>query len=405
MLVKIGMGVDVRTAAEQRISWTFDRFPKICVSFSAGKDSSVMLHMVCAEARRRGVKVAVLLIDLEAQYKYTMDHAIACYEEYSDVIEPYWISLPLVLRNAVSQFEPRWICWDPDARSAWVREPPDFAITDGSEFPFYRHAMEFEEFVDGFAHWYAGGDALACFVGIRTQESLNRYRTIASDTKSTIEGARWTTWKGGTVYNAYPIYDWQTEDVWRFVATTRCSYNKVYDAMHLAGLSIHQARICQPYGDDQRKGLWLFMVIEPETWAKVVARVLGANTGALYAHKSGSLFGRIKVSLPAGHTWESFSRLLLETMPPRNRDHFESKIAVFLQWYAVRGVNPIPDAGDDSMAERFPRHGGPSWERVAKVLLKNDWWCKGLSFSQTKSDRYEKYLETIKQRRKRWGMI
>ena len=404
MLVKVGLGVDVRTAAEQRIAWVFDRFPKVCVSFSAGKDSSVMLHMVCAEARRRGVKVAVLLIDLEAQYKSTIDHALACYREYADVIEPYWISLPLVLRNAVSQYAPRWICWDPEARGAWVRQPPDFAITDPASLPFFRHAMEFEEFVDLFAHWYAAGEALACFVGIRSQESLNRFRTIASETKTTLEGQRWTTWKGGAVYNVYPIYDWQTEDVWRYVAATGCSYNTVYDAMYKAGLSIHQARICQPYGDDQRKGLWLFSIIEPETWARVVARVLGANTGALYAHKSGSLFGRIKVRLPAGHTWESFSRLLLDTMPPHSREHYESKIAVFLQWYADRGVRPIPDVQDDALAEQFPRHGGPSWQRIATTLLKNDWWCKGLSFSQTKSDRYEKYLQTMRKRRQQWGM-
>ena len=52
--------------------------------------------------------------------------------------------------------------------------------------------------------------------------------------------------------------------------------------MHKAGLTIHQQRICQPYGDDQRRGLWLFHLIEPITWAKVVARVNGANSGALY---------------------------------------------------------------------------------------------------------------------------
>lgn len=30
--------------------------------------------------------------------------------------------------------------------------------------------------------------------------------------------------------------------------------NRLYDLMHQAGLTIHQQRICQPYGDDQRKG-------------------------------------------------------------------------------------------------------------------------------------------------------
>ena len=41
-------------------------------------------------------------------------------------------------------------------------------------------------------------------------------------------------------------------------------------------------RLCQPYGDDQRKGLWLFKMLEPETWSRVVGRVQGANFGNRY---------------------------------------------------------------------------------------------------------------------------
>ena len=68
------------------------------------------------------------------------------------------------------------------------------------------------------------------------------------------------------------------------------SYNKLYDLMHGAGLTIHQMRLCQPYGDDQRRGLWLFHLIEPNTWAKVVSRVNGANSGALYVMESCLLY-------------------------------------------------------------------------------------------------------------------
>jgi predicted phosphoadenosine phosphosulfate sulfurtransferase len=83
-----------------------------------------------------------------------------------------------------------------------------------------------------------------------------------------------------SVFNVYPIYDWTTEDIWIFHAKNIDKpYNKLYELMYKAGLSIHQQRICQPYGDDQRRGLWLFHLIEPETWAKVVARVNGANSG------------------------------------------------------------------------------------------------------------------------------
>lgn len=401
---KAELDIDVMAAARERVAWVFDTFPKICVSFSAGKDSSVMLHLVAEEARRRGQRIGVMLIDLEAQYTATIEHGLAVVSEYADVIDLHWVALPLVLRNAVSQFEPRWVCWDPDARDAWVREPPDVATTDPERYPFYRHAMEFEEFVEEFGAWYGQGEPTAILVGIRAQESLNRFRTLISASKTTLDGKRWTTWKGAGVYNVYPIYDWKTEDIWRANGKMGWSYNAIYDRMHLAGLTIHQARICQPYGDDQRKGLWLFKVLEPETWSRVVARVLGANTGALYAHKHGGLFGRVKVNLPRGHTWQSFTALLLETMPPQSREHYEAKIATFIQWYRVRGVAQIPDDTDEQLAGRFPRNGGPSWRRIATVLIKNDWWCKGLSFSQTKSHAYENYLRVMRARRSKWGL-
>ena len=36
------------------------------------------------------------------------------------------------------------------------------------------------------------------------------------------------------------------------------------------------------------------------------------------------------------------------------------------------------------------------WSRVCKSLLRNDYWCKGLSFSQQKSTAYEAYRERMK---------
>lgn len=400
-MAKKPLGIDVLTAARERIAYVFDSFPRIYVSFSGGKDSAVMLHMVMDEAIKRGRKVGVLFVDLEGQYKLTIEYIQAMYDLYRDHIEPYWVALPIVLRNAVSQYEPRWICWETGKEDVWIRRPPEMAITDQNFFPFYRYAMEFEEFVPEFGHWYSQGKLCACFVGIRADESLNRYRTIVRS-KSKFEDKPWTTWLGRGLYNVYPIYDWRTQDVWVYNSRFGKPYNRLYDRMHQAGLTIHQMRICQPYGDDQRKGLWLFHVIEPETWARIVARVNGANQGALYAEESGNILGRIKISKPEGHTWESFAKLLLSSMPDRTREHFENKIAVFLHWWEERGYpRGIPD---EAPAKQEANKEVPSWRRICKALLRNDYWCKGLSFSQTKSEAYQKYLKVMKRRRERWGM-
>ena len=403
MALKEPIGITVLDAARQRISWTCDNFPRVYLSFSAGKDSTIMLHLVADEARKRGRKFGLMIVDLEAQYQLTMDHAQKCVAMYEDCADIFWCCLPLHLRNAVSVYSPFWLCWDPDVQDAWVRPLPPKSISDETYFPFFRRGMEFEEFVPEFGEWYAQGQPCACFVGIRTDESLNRFRTVVTSKKVTLDGKRWTTGVTDHVFNIYPIYDWKSSDLWVYHARNPDRpYNKLYDLMHRAGVPMGMMRICQPYGDDQRRGLWLFHLIEPETWAKVVARVNGANGGALYMQEWGNINGYRGITKPDGHTWQSFAHLLVDSMPPKTRDHYRNKLILFQRWWVKRGYpTGIPDFADPHI-EAARR--APSWRRVCKSLLRNDWWCKGLGFSQHKSAGYQKYLDLMKRRREGWGM-
>jgi len=402
-MAKIGIGINVLEAACKRIEWVFDTFPRVYVSFSGGKDSTVMLHLVMDEAIKRQRKVGVLLLDLEGQYKITIEHLLDCYQMYADYIEPYWCCLPIHLRNAVSMYEHHWVAWEPGREQDWVRQPPPIAITDQSFFPFYKYAMEFEEFVPEFGHWYAQGQLCACFVGIRTDESLNRYRTIAGHGTKWDGKLNWTNYIGQTLWNIYPVYDWKVDDIWTYHGKFGKLHNRLYDLMYQAGLTPSQMRICQPYGDDQRKGLWLFHLIEPETWSRVVARVNGANSGALYVQESGNIMGNLRITKPEGHTWQSFAMLLLGSLPPKTKNHFENKIAVFLHWWIARGYpNGIPDEMpyEDEASKKVP-----SWRRICKALLRNDYWCKGLSFSMHKSQAFERYTKIMAKRRAQWGIL
>lgn len=282
---KIYQEENVYEAANRRLDIVFKNFEKIYVSFSGGKDSGVLLNMALAKAQEHDrLPLDVLFIDLEGQYGCTIDYV---HEMMSlPGVRGHWICLPLHLRNAVSQIHSHWLCWDPDNKPLWVRDMPQHpaVISDPAHFDFFRKGMEFEEFTLKFMQWFSGGDtSTACLVGIRTDESLNRYRTLRNTRKETFADYMWSTKIEPEVYNFYPIYDWKVSDIW--VANRRFGfrYNKIYDLMYLAGVPLRAMRICQPYGDDQRKGLHLFKLLEPETWAKLVARVEGANFGNRYA--------------------------------------------------------------------------------------------------------------------------
>lgn len=403
MSIKRYLDKDVLAAARERIAYTFDHFENVYVSFSAGKDSSVMLHLVMDEAIRRNRTVGVLLIDLEAQYKLTIEHAKEMFLLYANNIEIYWVCLPIKLRNSVSNYEPVWCCWEPGREADWVREIPDFpgVISDTAYFYFFQGEMEFEEFIVLFGDWYIkthGGKPAAAFIGIRTDESLNRFRTIAVWDKGMFNGKHWTTVVSEGLYNVYPIYDWRVSDVWKYhSAYPEKPHNDVYDRMHLAGLTPSQMRLCQPYGDDQKRGLWLYHIIEPETWGKVVARVNGANSGALYIEETGNVTGYTKISKPPGHTWKSFANLLLSTMPEVTREHYVKRFRSWMKGWQARGYTEgIPDEAPRSLEKKY---WAPSWRRICKVLLRNDWWCKGLGLTQPKSEAYGKYLDMKKARK------
>jgi predicted phosphoadenosine phosphosulfate sulfurtransferase len=395
MGIKRYRDVDVLTAARKRISLVFDSFERIYIAFSGGKDSSVMFHLVMEQAIARNRKVAVMLIDFEAQYRETVEHAQEMFDMYREHIDLHWICIPMLLRNAVTNYEPRWMCWEPGKEDIWIRPKPEGVKTE-KDYPFAHAGMEFEEFIVLFGEWYGQGERTAGFIGIRAQESLHRYCAVATWEKrdKTFDGHRWTTKIVAETYNIYPIYDWTTEDIWRFHAKFPDKpHNRIYDKMHKAGVKLSQQRLCQPFGDDQRRGLWLYHILEPETWFKLVARVNGANSGALYIEESGNMTGYNKITKPDHHTWQSFCNLLLQTMPKKTREHYTVRFKKFIYGWHSRGYQQIPE---ESPPELEAKCWAPSWRRMCKVLLRNDWWCKGLGQTQPKSEAYQKYKELRK---------
>lgn len=395
MSVKRYRDLDVLSAARNRIKETFDSVERVYLAFSGGKDSSVMFHLVMEEAMRRGRKVAVMFIDFEAQYEETIRHAEEMFEMYREHIDPHWICIPMLLRNAVTNYEPRWTCWDENKKDIWIRQKPK-QFKGIEDYPFGRDEMEFEEFIVLFGQWYGNGLKTAGFIGIRAQESLHRYCAVATWEKKDmmLNNRKWTTNVVDQVYNVYPIYDWKTEDIWRYHARHPDKpHNGIYDKMQMAGVPLSQQRLCQPFGDDQRRGLWLYHILEPQTWFKLVARVNGANSGALYIEETGNITGYNKISKPPNHTWRSFCNLLLQTMPKKTREHYTIRFKKFIFGWHQRGYQSIPEEAPPELESKC---WAPSWRRICKVILRNDYWCKGLGQAQPKSEAYERYKREFK---------
>lgn len=416
---KIYLKKNVYEAAVERINFIFDNFEKVCVSFSGGKDSGVLLHLAMDIARKRNRKIGVLFLDLEAFYKLTIEYVEKIFSENEDVLEPYWVCLPMESPNSLSYLEPTWIWWQPEKEPIWVRPMPKnkWVINlQNHHFDFYKENMPFEKFILYFANWYGNGKTTAQLVGIRTDESLNRWRAVAADghQKNNYKGCSWSVKMAENTYSFYPIYDWTVEDDWIYYGKFNKPYNQLYDLFYKAGLPLSKMRVDEPFGNEAKAGLNLFRVIEPETWGKVVNRVSGANFGNIY---SGKKIMSAAYTLPKGHTWKSFCKFLLTTLPPETAATYRRKFVKFIKYWNQTGC-PIRDdiikeiektaPGSYLNTHTFSKRGKGdkevikarkildelpgidnkqdlcTWKRMAMCIIKNDIICKGLCFSVTK---------------------
>lgn len=394
---KVYTDQDVLSAAFERLRYIFSEFENVYFSVSGGKDSSVMVQLAERVASEMNRTYDVLYIDFEAQYARTIEH-ITQLKGLAHIGKFYHVALPMALRNAVSMLQPKWICWDEKQQDLWVRPLPADAITlENCPWDWYRLGEEFEDFIVEFACWYRDTHPgkTACGVGIRADESLNRFQTIAFyERKEEYAGKHWTTRLDEDVYNFYPLYDWRTEDIWGAVSRLGLMSNEIYELMYKNGLSIHQQRLCQPYGDDQRNGLDQFRALEPETWEKVLNRVNGVNFGNIYCRTTA--LGNIKSFKPDSMSWEQYTVFLLESIGLYNRElmlHYYGKIKKFIRWYEKQEGITIADIPGEADKKLEQQKKAISWRRIARAIEKNDFYMKRLCFAQTKTD--EKKLETF----------
>ncbi|MDR1958875.1 MAG: DUF3440 domain-containing protein [Planctomycetaceae bacterium] len=411
---------NVYDAAMERIGLVFNEFDNIYVSFSGGKDSGLVLNLCLQHMRDKGItrKIGLFHQDFEAQYTETTKYVKRTFADHADMIDPYWVCLPMSCKTATSMYEQYWTPWDEAKRDIWVRKMPENCINLANhQFDFYTHAMMQEDLYAAFGGWYhrfigKGKGKTIGLVGIRAQESLNRWRAITQE-KGTYRKIKWTTRNEENVYSAYPVYDWKTEDVWTANARFGFDYNKLYDLFYYSGVPLHSMRVASPFNDWAIGSLKLYRVIEPDIWAAMIGRVQGANFCSIYGGTKAA--GWKNIDLPPGHTWQSYVQFLLSTLPEETRKTYEEKFATSIEFWRTKG-GVLTDATivelramgidikengksnyktdktrvvfedypDDLNVKEF--QSVPSYKRMAICIMKNDHLCKYMGFSQTQEE-------------------
>ena len=433
---------NVYEAFQQRMHFIFTEFDNIFVSFSGGKDSGLLLNLTLDFQKKYypSKPIGVFHQDFEAQYTVTTEYVERTFQRLSQdpMVELYWVCLPMAAQTCFSSYQMYWYPWDDTKQELWVRPMPQHPYVihlQNNPITTYQYRMHQEDLAKQFGRWYRlshGKQKTVCLLGIRADESLQRYSGILNKKYGYREQC-WISKQFKDTYAASPLYDWSIDDIWHANALFGYDYNRLYDLYYMAGLKPSQMRVASPFNDAAKDSLNLYRVIDPEIWTRLVGRVRGANFGAIYG-KTKALAYR-GLSLPDGHTWESYTKFLLATLPARLRNNYIKKFQTSLNfWHKTGGgleektiqellahgyhirrngvsnytvmrnsrvifLGKIPDHTDDIKSTKDV----PSWKRMCYCILRNDHTCRFMGFGLTREQKRQidalkaKYKQVVTQ--------
>lgn len=310
---------NVLDAVRKRISYLFDHYDNISLSFSGGKDSTALFHLVNAEAIKRDRKFILYFQDQEAEYQGTIDFVEWAMTQPNVI--PLWYQVPIFMTNAASQQQ--LFLWAWGEGEEWIREKHPIAI-HSIETMYPKRFHKFNLWVGQNLKKLKGTSV--SIIGLRAEESPDR-RFVMFGEDSDLFWLR----RKNTPHKAYPIIDWRYTDVWKYLIENNLKYNKVYDKMYMLGGNLKFFRVSNLVHEKAFRCLTDLQELEPETYDKLEKRLHGVHTAAIYGKEN--LIYSIK-SLPENFkTWKEYKDFLLSSIHPDLKRIFD------YQWLRLQHID------------------------------------------------------------------
>lgn len=289
-------------ATRERVKYLFDNYDNIQLSFSGGKDSTVLFHFINEEAKKRNRKFYLFFLDQEAEYQGTIDMVDWAMRQPNVI--PLWYQVPTFMTNACSSEQ--LFLWAWGEGENWVRPKSDISIHEiKGKYPkrFYKFVL-----------WSSmqlrklKGKSVSV-IGLRAEESPSRRFVMFGEDNDLF----WLRRKHEP-HKAYPLIDWSYTDVWKFLAENNLKYNKVYDKMYMLGLNLRTMRVSNLIHEKAYRCLTELQELEPETYDKLEQRLKGVHCASIYAKEN--LMYSIKKLPEQFKTWKEYKDFLLDNIHP-----------------------------------------------------------------------------------------
>lgn len=277
---RLKSSIDIVEAAKIRVRNIFRNGLPVYFSFSGGKDSLALAQVVLSLGQAGEIdlhQLIVQFIDEEAIFP--------CIEEmvlkWRRIFMMYgarfdWFCLEVRHFNCFNQLanDESFICWDSQKEDVWIRKPPAFSVRT---HPKLRPREDtYQTFLAR-----ANTDGIS-IVGVRMSESVQRLQYIASMTRA-----------GRSITNqlkAFPIYDWNNNDVWLYLRNEHVDIPVIYLYLWQSGCRKNQLRVSQFFSVDTARSLVKMNEYYPNLMDRIILREPNAYLAALYWDSE--MFGR-----------------------------------------------------------------------------------------------------------------